>query len=102
MFVCHTCDNPPCCNPAHLFLGSAADNARDMALKGRGRGAEGTHNWNAKLADDQVREIRRRYVRQYERYIRGWKSNAAALAAEYGITPQYVAMLAAGRWRKSA
>jgi hypothetical protein len=45
MFVCHTCDNPPCCNPDHLWIGSNRDNQLDASAKGRlpNRNREKTH-----------------------------------------------------------
>lgn len=60
MYVCHHCDNPPCCRPDHLFLGTPLDNLRDCSQKGRKRGLLGELSPNAKLTADQVREIRSR------------------------------------------
>jgi HNH endonuclease len=47
---CHLCDNPPCCNPAHLFRGNQSANLRDSALKGRLTG-------NRRLSEGQIRSI---------------------------------------------
>lgn len=70
MFSCHKCDNPPCCNPNHLFIGSSADNQRDMADKGRSCKGErnpskthpelfrGENNYGHKLTDEIVSRLR--------------------------------------------
>jgi hypothetical protein len=64
LHVLHRCDNPPCCNPAHLFLGTQADNNRDRDQKGRNNGYKirGAANGRAKLMPEQVAEIRRLYA----------------------------------------
>jgi hypothetical protein len=59
--VRHSCDNPPCCNPAHLIVGTIADNNEDMHARGRAyvpSPSLGTSNFNAKLNDDLVRALR--------------------------------------------
>lgn len=74
--VLHRCDNPPCCNPAHLFLGTRSDNARDMWSKGRARPKSnlGAGHGNAKLTADLVRDIR------------SSKESGVALSQRLGIT----------------
>ena len=59
--VCHTCDNPGCCNPAHLFLGTPSENGKDASRKGRLRIPiiRGVSHCGAKFTAEQVREIRR-------------------------------------------
>ena len=56
--VCHHCDNPKCCNPCHLFLGTVADNNRDMFAKDRAHSHPKKHSGRAILTDDMVLEIR--------------------------------------------
>ena len=60
MYVCHRCDNPACCNPKHLFLGTAQDNSSDMIDKGRSIKGYliGEENPNSKLTLEQAKEIK--------------------------------------------
>lgn len=67
LFVCHRCDNPACCNPDHLFIGTAADNHKDMREKKRGSNPPrndhdiGSYRYNAKLDEELVKQLRARY-----------------------------------------
>lgn len=57
LFVLHRCDNPPCTNPEHLFLGTPKDNMQDMARKGRSYSAHGETSSRSILTNEQAREI---------------------------------------------
>ncbi|MGW2089627.1 helix-turn-helix domain-containing protein [Streptomyces sp. NPDC001880] len=75
LYVLHSCDNPPCVNPAHLSAGSPADNAADMVSKGRQ--ARGSRRGNNKLTEAQIPEIRARAAAGELQKV---------LAAEYGVS----------------
>ncbi len=60
--ACHTCDNPGCVNPAHIWPGSESDNLRDAENKGRVPHRIGEEHVFAKLTTAQVREIRARHA----------------------------------------
>ncbi len=89
--VCHSCDNPPCCNPAHLWLGTQADNNRDMVAKGRARKGPpfGETSYRSKLSAQQVALIRSLPK----------NTNWAALSRTMGVTRNTVAKIARGERR---
>lgn len=82
--VMHSCDNPLCCNPAHLSIGTQADNLRDMAEKGRRKGEKSPH---AKLTEEQAL------------YIKHSSRSARSIALELGVSPEAAQMIRRGeRW----
>lgn len=85
--ICHKCDEPLCCNPAHLFAGTRADNQRDMQRKLRS-GIIGAKNPKAKLTEAQVLEIR------------SSTESDKVLAERYGMWESSIYMIRVGRkWR---
>lgn len=82
--VLHSCDNPPCCRPDHLFLGTHDDNMKDKASKHRAPRA------NAKLTEDDVAAIRAAAVdRRY-----GW---VPKIAKQYGVSTHTVYAIVYGQ-----
>lgn len=82
--ACHTCDNPPCVERAHLWEGTPAQNSQDRDAKGRG--ARGLTNGRSRLNPVKVRDIRVRYVPGTNQH----DSNVAELAGEFGVKPQAI------------
>ncbi len=90
--VCHRCDNPICCNPAHLFGGTQLENNRDAFAKGRKVNPKGEKHHYAKLTDDQARAIRYADVR--------WPEEIDYLASAFGLTGGSIYRVRSpGAWR---
>lgn len=93
--ACHTCDNPPCCNPAHLFAGTQVDNTIDCVEKGRANRSHGTAHRDARLSPEVVRRIRSADLSRY-----GSKSE---MAREVGVSLTAIRrVLARKTWRHVA
>lgn len=74
MCVCHSCDNPGCVNPVHLFLGTHMDNMDDMIKKGRLADVKGESNGRSKLNQKDVHQIR------------SDKRSLSAIATDYNVS----------------
>lgn len=85
--ICHTCDNPKCINPEHLFAGTCRENMKDKVSKGRQ--AYGVRNGRAKLSESQVQEI-----------IRDDRPKRV-IAREYGVSDTMIRYIKSGKsWRQ--
>lgn len=95
LHVLHRCDNPPCCNIDHLFLGTHADNVADMCAKGRQRGQipGGAPHPDARLTDEQVADLRSQHAAI---------GNYAELGRRFGVSKQHARALVLGMKRRSS
>jgi hypothetical protein len=83
--VCHKCDNPPCCNPKHLFEGSDADNNMDCRDKGRQNAIQGSAVASSVLTEAQVTRMRAEY--------KTGLVTQAALCKKYGVSDTTIAKI---------
>lgn len=88
LHVCHTCDNPGCVNPAHLWLGTAQDNHRDKVAKGRANSPKGEQSRASKLTASKIRAIRRRLAEG---------ENQTNVAAAFGVSQPTISHIGAGK-----
>ena len=91
MYLCHSCDNPQCVRPSHMFLGTQTDNMRDCLSKGRMKFAAprlGPANHNAKLTWESVRHIRREYA---------LGTNLSTLSRTFGMARSTLREIVTGR-----
>jgi len=87
--VCHKCDNPPCVNPDHLFLGTKADNSADMVRKMRS--ARGVKNGKAKLTEDDARAVLS---------LNKQGMSLGSLAKRFGVTKAAIRFIVIGKnWK---
>ena len=86
MCVLHKCDNMRCVRPAHLFLGTHADNVRDMVSKGRN--VRGRHQWAAKLSEKDIPRIRNLISGGYTQ---------KKIAEMFGVTSAAIYMIKIGK-----
>ncbi len=97
MDVCHHCDNRRCINPAHLFLGTRADNMADMVAKGRQN--RNPRAWGEKHGNSKLTEIAVLAMR----YARALGSTYDDLARDFGVSRSSVANIVTRRtWRHVA
>lgn len=92
LWLLHSCDNPPCVNPAHLREGTNVENIRDSMERGRRSVMKGEGKPNAKLTESAVREIRQRFATRTVAIL--------DLAAEYGVSGGTISSAVYGKtWR---
>ena len=94
LIVCHSCDNPSCVNPEHLWLGTHQDNAIDRESKNRGgrKGPEGSKAPHAKLTEAIVAQIKT--------LLADGNNTHRAIAKQFGVHFATISDLATGKtWR---